>query len=93
MDKHITDMIEYLFDFNIKSEYLFKKLYGLTFVFRKNLVLINDELSSAEIHPLGIIYEENDEFYYAPLHSDYKIEDIVKEYVKKISEEAEYPHF
>lgn len=90
MDKFITDMIGEILDFRIKHEYLFRKLYGFTFVFRRDIILFNDQLSSAEIKPIGIIYEEKGEFYYAPLHAGDEIDEIVREFVKK---EGEYLRF
>lgn len=65
------------------SEIEFKKLYGFTFVFEKNTVTINDNISSAEIKPVGIIYEENDEYYFAPLDAVNNINVIVEEFAKK----------
>lgn len=65
------------------SEIEFKKLYGFTFVFEKNTVTINDNIASAEIKPVGIIYEENDEYYFAPLDAVNNINVIVEEFAKK----------
>ncbi len=84
MDKHVVDFIGDFLDLDIQHEYLFRKLCGFTFVFRRDITFLNDQLSSAEILPVGIIYEENDEFYYAPLHSKDEIDEIVREYVEKI---------
>ena len=84
MDKHIKKFIGNMFDFTVKSEYDFRELYGFTFVFRRDIVIMNDQMTSAEIQPVGIIYEENGQYYYAPLHGSDEIEDIVQEFVKKI---------
>lgn len=65
------------------SEIEFKKLYGFTFVFEKNTVTINDNIASAEIKPVGIIYEENDEYYFAPLDAVNNINVIVEKFAKK----------
>ena len=43
---------------------------------------MKDSLTSAEIKPVGIFYEENGEFYLAPLDETINIEQIVEEYVK-----------
>lgn len=82
MDKHIKRIADYIFDFNTTNEYLFKEVCGFTFVFRRDFTTLNDRLTSAEILPVGIIYEENDEFYYAPLHGLDEIDEIVREFVK-----------
>lgn len=84
MDKYVQQIMEEFFDFNMSTEYIFRKIYGFTFVFRRDFAIINDQISSAAIEPLGIIYEENDEFYYAPLYEGDEIEAIVKEFVKNI---------
>lgn len=74
--------------------YHFKKLCGLTFVFKSEVTSIKDNLTSAEISPVGIIYEENGEYYFAPLHHTDEIDEIVKEYVENILiQEVECFHF
>ena len=83
MDKHVKDILDYILDFDTESEYLFSKKYGFTFVFRRDITLINNQLTSAEIKPIGIIYEENDEYYFAPLHGNDEINAIIKEFVEK----------
>ena len=45
---------------------------------------INNNLSSAEILPIGIIYDENGEYYFAPLHETDEIHEIVKSFVEKV---------
>ena len=82
MDEYIKKIMEDFLDIRIRSEYLFRSLYGLTLVFRREYAVINNQLSSATIEPIGIIYEENGEYYYAPLHDGDKIDDIVKEFVR-----------
>lgn len=84
MNKHIRDIMDHMFDFTIKKEYLFREIYGMTFVFRRDFIHINDKISSAEIFPVGIIYEENGEYYYAPLYEIDEIDDIIQEFVKTI---------
>ncbi len=64
--------------------YHFKKLCGLTFVFKSELISIRDNITSAEISPAGIIYEENGEYYLAPLHHAVEIDEVVKEYVENV---------
>lgn len=84
MNEHIEDLIEDMFDFSIEREYLFEKRYGFTFVMRRDIATFNDQMSSAEIKPVGIIYEENGEYYYAPLYGEGEIDDIIQEFVKEI---------
>lgn len=83
MDKHIKRIIDYIFDFTTKSEYAFREVCGFTFVFRRDITTLNNELTSAEIIPIGIIYEENDEYYFAPLDGQYEIDEIVKSFAEK----------
>ena len=67
----------------------FKKIYNLTFVFTTKIITLNEKITSLEINPTGIIYIQNENYYFAPLNKDYDIKSIVKKYVK----EEEYPHF
>ena len=60
----------------------FKKLYGFTFVFKKRIIKFRNEAISAEIKPLGIIYDENGEYYFAPIHRSVNLNEVVREYVK-----------
>ena len=81
MKEKIEEFIEDLFTIDHESHYRFKSLYGFTFVFRETIFEFHGKISSAEIRPVGIIYEENDEFYFAPLDEIDKIEPIVKEFI------------
>lgn len=83
MDKNIKKLVHRTFDFDEIVEYDFRKLYGFTFAFKRELVSIRDNLTSASITPVGIIYEENGEFYLAPLYDDVEIEEVIKHYVEK----------
>ena len=60
----------------------FKTLNGLTFVFLKETITINTHLASSQIRGCGIIYVENNDYYFAPFDEDYDLKLIVKEYVK-----------
>lgn len=84
MDKVIREFAESLFDIEIKKEYHFKKMYGFTFAFESEFCIINNNVTSASISPVGIIYEENDQYYLAPLDEPIKINKIVKEFVENI---------
>ena len=66
------------------DKYHFKKICGLTFVFKSEVTSLRDHLTSAEISPVGIIYEENGEYYLAPLHHTVEIDEIVKEFVENV---------
>ncbi len=79
MERFIDD----IFDITRKKEYHFRQLYGFTFVIKRDIVFLNDQLTSAQIEPVGIIYEENDQYYLAPLCVIEDIDEVVKEYVKK----------
>ena len=74
---------EGFFKINQDTEFKFKDSYGFTFVFEENILRINEKISSAELKPIGIIYEENGEYYLAPLDEAVNIHEIVKEFVKK----------
>lgn len=77
VEKFITD----LFKIDKHENFEFKTLYGFTFVFKRTIFVMNGNISSAELSPAGIIFEENDEIYFAPLDETIKIEAIVKEFV------------
>lgn len=76
---------ENFFKINQNTEFKFKDSYGFTFVFEENILSINEKISSAELKPVGIIYEENDEYYFAPLDEVGDIKAIINEFVKKNS--------
>lgn len=76
---------EEFFKINQETEFKFKDSYGFTFVFEENILSINEKISSAELKPVGIIYEENDEYYFAPLDEVGDIKAIINEYMKKYS--------
>ena len=60
----------------------FSDKYNLTFVFTSKFIAINNEITSAEISPTGIIYTNKSDYYFAPLSKDYNLEEIINEYVK-----------
>ena len=73
--------IGYLFKIDEDETLEFKKLYGFTFVFKKRIIAFHCNISSAEIRPLGIIYDENGEYYFAPLEGPVNVSDVVCAYV------------
>lgn len=79
-DKILKD----IFNIKMDTSYEFKELYGLTFVFRRMTFIFKPPASSAEIRPAGIIYEENDQYYFAPLYGQENINEIVKNYVEDL---------
>ena len=83
MEDRIKNFVYDAFEIEINSEYQFKKLYGLTFVFKNEMAIIKNRLSSNSLTPVGIIYEENDEYYFAPLDKRVSLNDVVREYVEK----------
>ena len=89
-----TRIEEYLHDtFSIEkiAEYEYETRFGLTFVFKRELITLKNRISSCEIDPVGIIFEENGKYYFAPLHEDYEIDDIIHGFVDTIIiQEAEY---
>ena len=83
MDKEVKEFFDEMLEITDHIEYVFEKRFGLTFVFRRDITFIRDKITSAEIIPMGIIYEENDQYYFAPLYDKDEIEAIVKEFVEK----------
>lgn len=84
MVEQMKNIIYDFFDIKKIREYEFRTICGFTFVFEKEEMRINNELSSAEIMPVGIIYDENGEYYFAPLHETDEIDEIVKKFVEKV---------
>lgn len=84
MDKFIEDLLDDLFDIKTYTKYHFREIHGLTFAFCEKIVRINDKISSGEIRPAGIIYEENGEYYLALLHDIIEIDEVVKEFVQNL---------
>ena len=76
---------EGFFKINQDTEFKFKDLYGFTFVFEENILRINEKISSAQLKPVGIIYQENGEYYFAPLDEVGNIKAIINEFMKKYS--------
>lgn len=93
MKDKVFDEIIGIFEITEDTHIEFKEIYGFTFVFMTKIVTFRNRISSAEIQPAGIIYEENGEYYFAPLYRADNIDEIVKEYVEKIIMEGECPHF
>jgi hypothetical protein len=65
-----------------QSEFEFREICGFTFVFLRNILIFEDKITSGEIRPVAIIYEENGEFYLAPLDEVNDIDAIVEKYVE-----------
>ena len=82
MKDKIEDYLEDLFKIYTKENFEFKTLCGFTFVIKRTMFELDGRASSEEISPAGIIFEENDEIYFAPLDETIKIEAIVEEFVK-----------
>lgn len=82
MKDDVENLIADILKINHQDQFEFKTLCGFTFVFKRTTFDVNGNVSSQEISPVGIIYEENDEIYFAPLDEITKIEPIVEEFVK-----------
>ena len=82
MKDEIMDFVLDQFGIDRDTTFEFRELCGFTFVFQKSIFTYKDSCSSAEIKPVGIIYEENGEYYLAPLDEVNKIDAIVKEFVE-----------
>ncbi len=86
MNNEIFDEIRRSFKIKLITSIRFKEVCGFTFVFKETINIVRNTISSAEIKPLGIIYSENGEYYFAPLENISNIEEIVKEYVRYMSD-------
>lgn len=84
MDNTIKDFIYDTLNIEETIRYEFRTICGFTFAFKKEEIRINNHLSSAEILPAGIIYEENGEFYFAPLHDAVEIDEVIKSFVEEV---------
>ena len=73
--------IEKLFKISIDSTIEFKEVCGFTFVFEKRIITFRGKISSAEIWPLGIIYDENKKHYFAPLDEHVDVDRVVEAYM------------
>ena len=82
MDENIEKFIEDTLKIENETSYQFKEICGFTFVFKQTTIILRGRIASCEIKPVGIIYSENDEIYYAPLNERGDIKEIVKEYCR-----------
>lgn len=83
MDKKIKKYIYKALDTDEIVEYHFRRMYGFTFAFKSEFIIVRGNLTSASITPVGIIYEEKGEYYLAPLYGDVEIDEVIREYVEK----------
>lgn len=83
MDNYIKEFVEDFFDIASIEEYSFHEIYGFTLTFKKETVFIDEQIASAEIKPIAIIYEENGEYYLAPIDVVDEIDEVVKEFVEQ----------
>ncbi len=83
MDSDAKKFIDDILNIKEINEYQFREVCGFTFVFKREIILINDQISSGEIKPIAIIYEENGQYYLAPLDVVDEINEVVKQFVKK----------
>lgn len=80
----MDEFIENILKINNEIRYEFREIYGFTFVFETSITSLRDKISSAEIKPVGIIYDENDEYYLAPIDEDIQKDAIIKDFVNEI---------
>lgn len=78
----MKDEFDELISISETHEYEFKEICGLTFAFKTTIVTFNDTIASCDIKPQGIIYRENDDFYFAPLDRVDDIKAIIKSFVE-----------
>ena len=83
MEDRIMTLFEDIIDIDEIRDYQFHEVFGFTFVFKKKIIVINDMITSGEIKPIAIIYEENGEYYLAPIDVVDEIDEVIKEFVKQ----------
>lgn len=81
MDDDIKQLFEGILRIEEVTDYHYREVCGFTFVFKRVDLFINDEISTCEIKPIAIIYEENGEYYLVPLDETIEIDAIIKEFV------------
>ena len=79
----MKDELMDMFSINETCNFEFREVCGFTFVFKTRILSMNDKLTSASIKPVGIIYEENGEYYMAPLDETVDINEVIEEFVKR----------
>ncbi|WP_432645303.1 hypothetical protein [Methanobrevibacter sp.] len=84
MKENVKKFISDMSNIKIITEYEFHELYGLTFVFKSEFFQVKSQISSVSIMPIGIIYDENNEYYFAPLVDDVDVNQVVKNYLEFI---------
>jgi hypothetical protein len=82
--KNIEEFIKDFIDLKEIKKIDFKKVCGFYFAIQTTHITIKNEISSSEIKPIAIIYEENDQYYFAPLYGQENINEIVKNYVEDL---------
>ena len=82
MKDEIVDFITGQFDIDAITTFEFREVCGFTFAFQKSILTYHEKYVSAELKRVAIIYEENGEFYLAPLDETTKIGAVVKEFVE-----------
>ena len=83
MDSNIKTFLDEFVEIKEIKDYHFREVCGFTFVFKEEVIFLNDQISSSEIKPIAIIYEENGEYYLAPIDVVDEINEVVKKFVKK----------
>lgn len=84
MDSYIKKFVYDALDIDEIIEYELREMFGFTFVFKKAITIINERISSAGIAPVGIIYDENGEYYYAALDDSGDIGEIVEKFAEEM---------
>lgn len=84
MKEEVKKFISDISNIEIINEYEFHELCGLTFVCKSEFFQVKNQISSASITHIGIIYTENNEYYFAPLSDDINVDQVVKNYLKFI---------
>ena len=81
--KNIEEFIKDFIDLKEIKKIDFKKVCGFYFAIQTTHITIKNEISSSEIKPIAIIYEENDQYYLAPIGELDEMEEVVKNFVEK----------
>lgn len=81
--KDVEKLIKEFIDMDEIEEIDFKKVCGFYFAAKTTHTIINKEITSSEIKPVAIIYEENGQYYLAPIGDADEMEEVVKNFVEK----------
>ncbi|KZX13245.1 hypothetical protein [Methanobrevibacter oralis] len=72
-----------VFEITSKERISFREIFGLTFVFKTSKISYKNSHFNGEVKAIGIIYKENEDYFFAPFEKENNLDLIAKEYVEK----------